>query len=225
MAIARNTQVQGIADIRTELKRVIAANFADVVHKLELAFQLRQRAIAVRVVPESISDASLWTCWVLDVEPRQTGGVRRVQIQSWNASGCSRRSAESVGNIVDVIPHVAEAEFVDQTGIGSMCPARRNALVSGVRTAGIVCVAKCLAAGCIAENAGRLLCELSIAVTAENGVLLVNVIIPASIPLIAIDSQVAAIFVVVVGCDKAVHYGAGRVWQWEVLQQVLRLLA
>src|SRR5260221_6587869 len=58
MFVARNAQIVSVANIRSELEGVIAADFGPVVHKLILVLALKKRAIAL-IRTEGISHAKI----------------------------------------------------------------------------------------------------------------------------------------------------------------------
>ena len=101
----------------------------------------------------------------------------------------------AVRHVEHVIAHAAEAELVDQCGADGVRPADGNALVERLRVAGVV--SKVRAARDFAEGAGRLLGVGGVAIPAENGVLFVEVVIFASVPLVAGDGDIAVDRIVV----------------------------
>ena len=96
---------------------------------------------------------------------------------------------------MDIIPHVAQPEFIHQGRTDRVGPTYGNALV---QRAGIACVvAEVGAASLQAECARGLLGIGGIAVTAENRVFRVQVVIPAGVPQVAGNRDVAAGIVVI----------------------------
>ncbi len=100
-----------------------------------------------------------------------------------------------------------------------MRPPGGKALVQGIRVPGIIDVAKGWATVDFSENARRLLAKVRVAVTSKERILLVQVVIPARVPLFAVERQSAVSFVIVVRSGDAIDEGADRIGSGEIVKE------
>ena len=128
VAVTGNAQIQGIADVCTELNGVVADDAGPVVDELILVFALQQRAVAT-IDAQAKTDAakgagtnniaSVFITRVAEAADKVTrlaGSKIGTQVKTGDANITRRCGANAVGDHVDVILHVAEAEIGQQVG-------------------------------------------------------------------------------------------------------------
>src|SRR6185312_2527077 len=143
-----------------------------------------------------------------------------VEVQSWNAGVRRRTGSKTVGHVENVIPHPAETELVDERGARGKCPTERQALVQSLGISRVV--AECGSARHQTEGSRRLLGEGGITIPAEKRMLLIQVVIPARVPLISGDRHGAVHGVVV---NERSAGNLLKIRQRKILQNVLCLRA
>src|SRR5438105_4251004 len=179
VAVAGNTQIQGIADVAAKLNRMVAEDFGPVVDELILILAFQQGTVAA-VDAEAEANAAegtgaensapvlvAGTAEATDQVSRLAGGEVGTQIKAGNTDITRRSCAHSVGNHVHVIFHVAKAEVGKQAGTHGVIEAGRDALVSDLRLTGETTITEATSAK-YAEGATRRLVELAEAVTAKD---------------------------------------------------------
>ena len=147
----------------------------------------------------------------VDVEGRQARSVCLVQVEARDTGSGGGIGSVAVRNIENVISLVAETEFVHQGWIDSKSFADGDALILGLRAAGIRPERR--SALRIAESARSNLRSTEVAEAAEQSVLLINVVIFARIPLVVSYGEIAVDGIVVIerlsGPNCGVMLGAG----------------
>src|ERR1700722_7919112 len=121
MTVARYPEVLRVTEVRAKFESMLAHRLREVIDKLILGFGLSQGAVAL-VHAERVSKLVV-VVWRADIEVRHAGGVGLVEIQSGNSGSRCRVCTVTVRNVKNVIPHPAEAEFIDHGGADGGGPA------------------------------------------------------------------------------------------------------
>src|ERR1039457_4748319 len=190
--VAWNAQVESVANIGAGFDGVIAEHFRNVIDNLILLLTLGERTVA-GINIERVAEARVAVAILIavDEEGRHAGGEVLVEIQARDAGGGGRSRADAVGNGVHAIAHVPEAELIDEGRIDGACPACGKALIKHIRTSRVADVIERGTAGEQPESPRSLDGEPGITVAPEEGVLLIQIVIPASVPLICVEGFAA----------------------------------
>src|SRR5437660_2348838 len=217
MGVAGHSQVARKSQIEAKPEVVVAVHFRVVVHELKLALLFGQRAVAL-VGTQAV--AKFLFRVTRQIEVRQARSKEIVVVQTRNAGILGRAGAQAIGQHVHTITHESEAQFRRESWVDCVVVPYRQALIQNVGGPGERYIVEVLSACQQSESSGSELVETGVAVAAENRRLVVNVVVPAGVPLITVECLRARGDVIVTVWEPGVAHST---WPWDQLQNVLRL--
>ena len=134
--VARHAQVEGAADIGSELERVVAADLGPVVDELILILVLNERAVAA-VDTQGVTELEQAAAVTVDEKCGQAGVEILVDVHARNACLLRWRGADAVGLAKHLVAEPTEAEVREKRGAQVVVEAPGHGVIAGFGRAGI----------------------------------------------------------------------------------------